>query len=365
MSALMEMMDAASSDPLREARQYAASGGRVIGLVGADVPFELIAATGAMAVALPAFADEPTPHADRYLEPSFSPYLRSIIEQWLQGRLDFMATVIFTRGDDSAQRAYYYLCELQRRHQARGPVPLIFDIAKIPSAASMAHTREAARILAQETSSDPARLPQAIAARDRRRSLFARLERLRRSAQAPSGSQCERILRLADSVTAERFDRALTEWLDGGFPGQQGPRVLLAGTTPPDGRLHQAVERAGGSIVAEFEDAGNDRLGPIIAGAADPIAALADHYHSLAHGPRSFGGRAARLATRAAGCAVDAVIWWLIEEDEVGAWQTPAATAALAAARIPMLSLTRRAWHARDGAPEQIEAFTRKLRTIA
>jgi benzoyl-CoA reductase/2-hydroxyglutaryl-CoA dehydratase subunit BcrC/BadD/HgdB len=365
MSALLEMMDGASSDPLQDARRYAASGGRVIGLVGADVPFELIAATGAMPVALPAFADEPTPHADRYLEPSFSPYLRSIIEQWLQGRLDFMATVIFTRGDDSAQRAYYYLCELQRRHKARGPAPLIFDIAKIPRAASIAHTQEATRTLAHEVSSDPARLPQAIAARDRRRSLFARLEQLRRSAHSPPGSQCERILRLADSIAAERFDHELADWLDGGFPEQQGPRVLLAGTTPPDGRVHQAVERAGGCIVAEFEDTGNDRLGPSIGETADPIAALAHHYHSLEYGPRAFGARAARLASRAAVCAADAVIWWLIEEDEAGAWQAPATAAALAAARIPMLSLTRRAWHARDGALEQIEAFTRKLRTIA
>ena len=35
--------------------------------------------------------------------------------QWLQGDLDHLEAVVFARGDDSGQRLYYYLCELQRR----------------------------------------------------------------------------------------------------------------------------------------------------------------------------------------------------------------------------------------------------------
>ena len=41
--------------------------------------------------------------------------MRSIAEQWLTGELDFLDAVVFPRSDDSAQRLYYYLCELQRR----------------------------------------------------------------------------------------------------------------------------------------------------------------------------------------------------------------------------------------------------------
>ncbi len=362
MSTLAQLVLDTAADPLHHARRHAQSGGRVLGVVGAEVPMELIMAADAMPVALPAFPEESTPNADRHLEPAFTARLRSITEQWLRGHLDFMEAVIFTRADDSAQRCYYYLCELRRRGQARGPVPVIFDIAKIPRATSLAHSQAATRALAETLSSDPRRLHAAIAVRDRRRSLFERLDLLRRSDHPPLGSDCERLLRLADAIPAERFDGELANWLSAEFPRRECPRILLVGSTPPDARLHQAVEQAGGCIVGELDHAGTDQLGPVIGAPSDPLAALAHHYHSLDFGPRAFVDRAARLASRIERTSAAAVISWLIEEDETSAWQAPATAAALAAARIPVLSLTRRRWDARDGTLEAIAAFTRGLR---
>jgi benzoyl-CoA reductase/2-hydroxyglutaryl-CoA dehydratase subunit BcrC/BadD/HgdB len=362
MSALGQLLAETQADPLNHARQHARSGQRVIGVVGAEVPVELILAANAMAVVLIGFAEKHTPQADRYLEPSFVPQLRSLTEQWLQGRFDFMDAVIFTRADDSAQRCYYYLCELQRRGLARGPVPLIFDIAKIPRAASRAHSEAATRGLASRLGSDHARLQAAIHARDRRRALFTRLDLLRRSDHPPPGTDCERLLRLADILPPEQFDNELSAWLGHEFREHPGPRVLLAGTSPPDGRLHEAVERAGGCIVAEIDDLGTDRLGPMIGESSDPMAALAHHYHSLCHGPRAFCDRAARLVRRVVASRAVGVISWLIEQDEAHAWQVPATVAVLTKARIPLLSLVRRRWHGEDGALAQIETFTSGLK---
>ncbi len=362
MTALAKLVMDAATDPLRHAREHAQKGARVIGVVGAEAPVELVIAAGAMPVAVPAFAGDRTADADRHLEPAFSPRVRSVTEQWLQGRLDFIEAVIFTRADDSEQRCYYYLCELQRRGQARGPIPLIFDIAKIPRAASLKHSEAATRALAQALSSDPARLDAAIGVRDRRRSLFGRLERLRRSDRPPPGSDCERLLRLADTLPAERFDTTLAAWLEEQFPERHGPRLLLAGTTPPDGRLHEAVEEAGGCIVGEIDNEGIDRLGPMIGAASEPLGDLALHYHARSYGPRGFGDRTSRLVRRAGEYAVDGVVSWLIEEDEASAWHVPATVAALEAAGMPLLSLTRRSWDAGDGALERIAAFTRELR---
>ncbi|MGH8303183.1 MAG: 2-hydroxyacyl-CoA dehydratase family protein, partial [Steroidobacteraceae bacterium] len=95
-------MDHTAADPLRHARLHAERGGRVIGLVGADVPTELLLAADALPVTLPALADGATEEADRYLEPSFMPSLRSIADQWLRGAFDFMEAVVFSRSDDSA-----------------------------------------------------------------------------------------------------------------------------------------------------------------------------------------------------------------------------------------------------------------------
>lgn len=361
MSALAQLLAQSQADPLHHARQHARSGQRVIGLVGAEVPVELILAANAMAVALCGTADEHTPQADRYLEPSFAPQLRAITEQWLQGRFDFMDAVIFTRADDSAQRCYYYLCELRRRGRAGGPEPLIFDIAKIPRAASRAHSQAAIRELAASLGSEDARLQAAIDARDRRRALFARLDLLRRGDHPPPGADCEQLLRLADTVPPDGLDAGLGAWLGGAFREHTGPRILLAGTSPPDGRLHAAVAQAGGCIVGEIDDLGTDRLGPVIGQSSDPMAALAYQYHSLCQGPRGFCDRARRLVDRAVACRAHGVVCWLIEEDEASAWQVPATIAALAKARIPLLSLIRRRWNCEDGAAEEIAAFTRGL----
>src|SRR6185312_16916458 len=87
----------ALTDPLADARARATRGERIVGMVGKDVPVELVWAAGAQPCALPSFADRPTPQADAVLEPGFVPAVRSIVEQWLTGELEFMSAVVFSR----------------------------------------------------------------------------------------------------------------------------------------------------------------------------------------------------------------------------------------------------------------------------
>ena len=113
--------------------------GRLIGYVGRDIPVELILAAGATPLGIHGRAEQLTPHADRYLEATFTSASRSIAEQWLNGELDHLDAVIFSRSDDSAQRLYYYLCELQRRGLCAGPRPLMYDIAACAREIGRAH----------------------------------------------------------------------------------------------------------------------------------------------------------------------------------------------------------------------------------
>ena len=361
MNALPQEISTALADPLSNARAAAERGQRVIGAIGFDIPFELVFAAGAYPVLLPSFAGLPTEHADTVLEPGFSPLARSIAEQWLAGRFEFMDAVVFSRGDDSAQRSYYYFCELQRSSRVRGPRPLILNVAKIPRASSFAHTEAALRQLGSELGSDWARIPEAIHKRDRRRSLFSRLEQRRRTDRPPAGSLVANLLGAADALPAETFDEALDSWLANEFPQLHGRRVLLAGTAPPDARLHVAVERAGGCVVAEVGDHSAERLGGPIGEHAASLTALASHYHNLRAGPRGFEDVADQLVQSAAASRADAAIFWLIEQDEALAWQLPIIAAALARKHVPLLTLTRRRWDASDGALEEIIRFTQRL----
>ncbi len=349
-------------EPLAAARAHRQAGGRVIGYVGAEVPVELIIAAGAYPLCLPSFADRATPAAGQYLESSFAPAVSSITEQYLQGELDFLDAIILPRSNDSAQRVYYYLCELQRTGLKRGPALLIYDLAKIPRDTSSSHSQQATQQLAGQLAVDMAALPAAIAQRNRRRRLIADLMQLRHSTASVSGTFAEQLSRAADLCSADQFDSALQVWLAQPHDGMLGPRLLLAGSAPPDERLHRAVESAGGNVVAELGEHRSCVVALPVVAANGGYAALAQHYQQLTCGPRAFVDRAAQLLDAARAARVDGVILWLIEQEEALIWDLPAQRDALQAAGVPLLSLVRRSWNADDGALDDITKFVHNLR---
>jgi benzoyl-CoA reductase/2-hydroxyglutaryl-CoA dehydratase subunit BcrC/BadD/HgdB len=350
-------------DPLASARAYQQAGGRVIGYVGAEIPVELIIAANAMPLQVPVFGTTDFESANQYFEDSFAPAVKAIAEQYLQGGLDFLETLVLPRSNDSAQRLYYYLCELRRSNRVGGPTPLIYDLAKIPRDSSRAHSEQATRKLAHTLGTEEAALPKAIALRNRRRELLAAANFARIRQKNVQGSFIDRVFRAADLFDRDTFDTAFSEWLEQNHRQNSipGPRLLLAGSAPPDERLHQAVETAGGNVVAELGDfASYSAQLPAIPEEGSYLA-LALHYHSLTHGPRAFVDRAEVTVGRALSAQVDGVIQWLIEQEEALVWDVPAQKNALAAAGIPTLSLVRRRWDASDGAMDEIISFTKSL----
>lgn len=312
------------ADPLAAARSAA----EAVGFVGFDIPLDILTAGGRTACHLPWDRAAPTPRADRWLESGFAPWTRLMLEDWADGRFDLFERVVFTRGDDNAQRLYYYICELQRRGEIKGPQPVIFDVAYIRRATSQMRTHDAVTRLCQQLGVRTDEL--AIVAVNARRDAMAAWQAGRQT----DGPFYERLMRasLFGEVTATTPE------------GQAARRILLAGTPPPDDRLHEAVERAGGAIVAEAHDRSMTWLGPRVAEDGDPVAAIADAIHNRVTGARTFGDRASRLVEAARSARADAVLLWLIEEDESEVWHVPAQRAALVTAGMPALVLTRRAW---------------------
>jgi benzoyl-CoA reductase/2-hydroxyglutaryl-CoA dehydratase subunit BcrC/BadD/HgdB len=357
-----QMVDGALRDPLAAARAHASDGGRVIGYVGAEMPVELIIAAKAFPLRLPSFAQGSAAAADRYLESSFMPDVRSICEQYLQGAFDFLQAIVFPRSNDSAQRLYYYFCELRTRGLSAGPEPLIFDLAKIPRDTSRAHSRVAIKKLASHIGAREQDLPGAIARRNRRRELFAAAATARIDAiTSCRGSAMDRLFRAADFCDSEKFDAGFGVHLQQAGSPPVRPRVLLAGTPPPDDRLHLAVEAGGGNVVAEFgEHASRSVALPLIA-TDGSFAAIADHYQTSQIGQRAFVNRAAAIVDLAKAAKIGGVVTWLLEQEDVLIWDLPAQAAALSEAGVASLTLSRRRWDDRDGALDEIAQFTRTL----
>ncbi len=348
MSALDTRVANILDDPLAPAR----AADQAIGFVGLEIPDDFLAASGRLAIHLPWSVDRATPRADQWLESAFPGAARSILEDWAEGHFDFLEAVLFTRGEDSSQRLYYYVSELQRTGELKGPEPLIFDVAKVPRATSIDRTRNSLVKLGERLEVDEEKLRSGIAATNRQRLFFADLAATR----AGAGSRYERIARAALFDHIESFDT-------GPVPAELvGPRLLLGGSAPPDDRIHRSVEAAGANVVAELYDRSLERLGLPLAAGGDPFLSLAKHAHEARLGARSFVDRSEWLLAQARSAEVDAVILWLVAEEEALVWHVPAQQRALAEANIPALILTSRRVDASDGAMEEIEQFVARLK---
>jgi hypothetical protein len=325
-----------------------------LGFVGPDVSIDLLLASGRPFGHLPWKVAGATPFADQWLESSFPGWSRSILQQWHEGAFDGLHAVVFSRSDDASQRLYYYVRELQQRGLLKGPRTLILDLALVPRESSFEHTAASVASLARDLSIDEAALRDGVARADALRSTLNQRQQHR----------------TADGVFFERLARAAlwsdpTKWIDTApapHSGNSPWRVLLAGSVPPDERLHRVIEGAGSSVVAEMHVHALGRLGrPLVAPESSAARHVARQLVATATGPRAFFDRAQRIVNQAREARAAAVILWLTREDEGLAWHVPAMRQALTAANLPALVLPAASWRADDGVPERIEGFCREV----
>ncbi|WP_161813955.1 2-hydroxyacyl-CoA dehydratase family protein [Steroidobacter agaridevorans] len=378
---LLTLLNRSSGDPMQAARSQ-----RAIGYLGWDIPVELILATGAVPVqlsALPHSGD--TTLADRFLESSFSAQSRVMADRWLAGDLDCLDAVIFSRSDDNAQRLYYYLCELQRMGECKGPRPLLYDLARIHRGSSVAHTIESTQALASAVGVDESRLSAAIEQVVARQVLLSQLAQLRTADDVPLGSVAYRIVRGARTDWSEEFDRSMREWL--ASPATVGPskRVLLVGSVPFDDHVHAAIEVAGTVVVGEINDAcsvaslslhanqGNGSPSRLSAGSAptgslapgrdssSPLELIARRCYEQTNAISTLLQSPADIVQTTRALRADGVIVWMLATDTGLAWEAPRIERALREASLPTLMLTSQPETLSAEALTEIAQFRRTL----
>jgi len=293
-----------------------------ISTVGADIPLDILLATGRYAGPLTWSTDRETLRADGWLEAKFAPWARSILEDWADGRFDALESVIFSRSDDNSHRLYYYVCELQARGLIGGPRALVFDVARLRRGASRAHMIAQVHKLAAHFELDEATLERGIA--------------------------------LANGVRGERAAAPP--------PTASAPICLIAGTAPPDRRLHDMARAAGWRGEGQtLGDLWRDPGDVVNAHSGDPARAIGSQLHARQTGPRGQYDPARRVVEDARAAGARAAILWYTEQEEALVWHLPAQRRALEDAGLPVLSLTRRDWAARDGVERDIHDFLKGL----
>lgn len=345
MSAIEQRVTAVLSDPTG-----AVASGGALGYVGLDIPPDLLLAGDGVSCHLPLRMPRDLVRTSRWLESSFPLWTHSILESWWDGEFDCFDQVIFSRGEDATHRLYYYICELQRQGRIGGPRPLVFDIARIARESSRRYTANALRDLSSQLGFDETALRQGVRKANECRRLFASVRAQRRG----PGSFYERLVRA--SLYAD--PHTLLQGWTAGDSGGTGCGVVLAGSTPPDERIHLAIEEAGWTVVEELYDRGLNRLGAEVDVAAPDLPqAIADRWLAHHFGARHSSDTATELVQSLRRTGARAAILWCTREDEALAWQVAAQRKALQQSGIPALVLVARAWTFDDGASEEIKSF--------
>ena len=110
------------------ARDWTAHGKKVAGILGWDVPEELLMAADILPYRIYGTPDISMKEADQYLEFAFPPVLRSQFEKIIDGaNADLMDCLIISNSTDALVRIYYYIREVAALEPEK-PIPELYFI---------------------------------------------------------------------------------------------------------------------------------------------------------------------------------------------------------------------------------------------
>lgn len=339
----------ASHAPLRP------SSAPIIGMVGQDVPAELITAVGATALRLRGEPGRDTAVADHYLGTGLDPATRSLLTLLLGREFGTLDALVVSADCDASLRLYYVLREIARvEPETHIPPVHLVDILHLPRATTTRYDR--ARVgqfvdvlqgwigvrLTEEA------LAHAVALHDEIRWLQRKVSALRHAQPARlTGSEYLAVMGAATRLPLEEYRVLLTTLLASSdqLPAHDALRVFLTGSSHDDASVYRAIEAQGAVVVGEDHDWG-ELLTEREVGAAT-LDALAERYQY--NGPTSqrssIRQRAAHSARAAVRAGAEVLLGYTREKDDAPLWDFGAQQAAIG---IPSAAVFRQPYGAID-----------------
>jgi benzoyl-CoA reductase/2-hydroxyglutaryl-CoA dehydratase subunit BcrC/BadD/HgdB len=312
--------------------EMARRGTGIVGVVGNTVPVEVVLASGRVPIMVTADPLRPTPHADVYMEDIIPPEAKVLFESAVTGELEFLDLLVLSR---PYAHLYYYLKEVFRL--GRGPhLPSLhmFDLMQSQREAVRAYNwsrfqalvERLERLSGQEITET--RLQQAIEISNAVRGLQRRLLE-RRWEAALSGVDALRALGAGYFMAPEDYIAALGDYLSNLQPDstlQGRPRLLIVTSEPlSHTRLHEAVEGAGGLVVAEDDWWGSRAPGGDVPLAGSAREAVFQKYWLATASPGVYPAfaREAWFTQHALRPDLDGAVFYLPPSDHQLGWDYP------------------------------------------
>jgi benzoyl-CoA reductase/2-hydroxyglutaryl-CoA dehydratase subunit BcrC/BadD/HgdB len=320
------------ADRLAAAREARKRGTGVVGRIGNTVPTELVLACGWIPVLVAADMGTPTPTADVYMEPVIAPETRSLFELALNGSYQDFELLVLSR---PYAHLYYYLKEVLRQGKARRLPPLwMYDLMQSQRDAVRAYNWDRTRALVERLESlagvelTDTRLRAAIDSTNGVRRLQHELLDRRWRGEV-SGVDALRAIGAGYFMAPDDYAQTLAEYLAELSPIgalEARPHLLVLPSEPlSHTHLHQALEDAGGLVVAEDDGWGSRAPGNDVPRTGSALEGIFLKYWSDSPTQHVYPAEAreAWFTEHAARQDVDGVVFYLPPSDHQLGWDYP------------------------------------------
>jgi benzoyl-CoA reductase/2-hydroxyglutaryl-CoA dehydratase subunit BcrC/BadD/HgdB len=318
----------------------AATGGKIVGYLGSDMPVEIIIAAGCLPFRIGAFEPKTTA-VQRFLEMGDSNVVAQLADALLDGSYDFLDHIVIGNSPTFNITLFHFLRESRRLDPCfPAPTMTFHEIHHGEGKTIEDFNLDSCRRLAERLSTlgspiNDVMLRTAIDQTNARRGELARLQALRRHASVGlSGTD-------ALALVAQWQLMPQVPLREPALLPRRVPRVMFSGSDVGHFQHYPLIEATGCTIVADDHDWGEDSLLPTIERADDPMRAIAVRYAQQTPRASRFSSkrRIADIVQRALGANVEGVVLWISDEDQASSWDVPELTAALGLHGIATLDL--------------------------
>jgi benzoyl-CoA reductase/2-hydroxyglutaryl-CoA dehydratase subunit BcrC/BadD/HgdB len=275
-------------DRTAAAKAHFAAGGKVCGYFGNGMPIEVAMATGHMPMALMPLPDRPTPHAEEWVNPSFDPQLRLILDQLISGELGFVDLAVAVSQASPDSMVFQSAREILRQGVGAQIPPLhhysLLGLQSDPVREyGLREIEDLAKRLRANSGQEAtqAELKRAVELTNAIRAQWRALDALRREG-CVSGTDALTLIAPSRFMDANAYLQGITQAV-AALRGRslKGPRLLVISSEAlSDSRLHQAIESGGALVAAEYDIWGACCATPDIVPGDDPLSAIYQHYYT-------------------------------------------------------------------------------------
>jgi benzoyl-CoA reductase/2-hydroxyglutaryl-CoA dehydratase subunit BcrC/BadD/HgdB len=331
------------------ARAWKAKGGKVAGYFCDKVPDEMILAAGFFPLRLSGDPWDSAEAADKYTEPFYEGFVRSMFSMLLTGRYDFLDFLIIPHARDSILRLHSILREVQRLDPDLNlPHLYLFDtlhtrfyltgLYNLDRVRDLKHTLE--YWSGKEVSNES--LLRAITVGNENRVLLKKVAELR-VAEPPllSGADALQIIGSSMFMLKDEHNTLLSQFLEEAekCPVKDGVRLFVIGSPLDNLQFYDLVESCNAVIVGEDNCWGSRCADSPVDTSLEPTEAIAERYHlkSPCTWMYPMTLRLAYCLQKALEAKAQGAVFFIDQWDYAQAWDYPELKKTLEANGIPTL----------------------------